>query len=235
MRPILRRREDYPRSGYDIPKGSASDHPLDLSIERPLPNARLWQRSVYRYWWLFLRQNEGYRNCCLSGGGGEYAEIYKDFGDVHSNRFSTWWQKTGANVFTETDDVPAERCHLTSPSVSEEVFSARRKSQRAIRVSVFDHNGSGPLLKPKYAPLGYPNLKLLHLRYKLLILVQTRPDLPLWRILDLSEGHSAGALQGIEERGQKSMVAHRYYREARCIVEYVGKGLFPVRFPSQIK
>ena len=76
-------------------------HPLFRSkeTETGVP----WQRSVYYLWWEFLRRHEGYRETCLNGGGGRYASLYADFGDIHSMDFKEWWQGNdrGATLFAE--------------------------------------------------------------------------------------------------------------------------------------
>ncbi len=59
--------------------------------------------SVYYLWWEFLRRHEGYRRTSESGGEGDYAALYRDFGDVHATDFRTWWTKDerGARLFAE--------------------------------------------------------------------------------------------------------------------------------------
>ena len=60
----------------------------------PYKKAPAWKCSVYYYWWEYLRRHEGYRQCCLSGGEGEYAKLYADFGNVHAHDdFWQWWSK----------------------------------------------------------------------------------------------------------------------------------------------
>ena len=56
-------------------------------------------RAIMYYWWYeFLRLNEGYEKCCRAGGRGEFARIYRDFGDVHKFEFLKWWNTFGPNV-----------------------------------------------------------------------------------------------------------------------------------------
>ena len=226
MRQTLRPRDDYTPFGYGKPKSTECYHPEGSYSTHSLPNARLWKHSVYHYWWLFLRENDGYRNCCRTDGRGDYELLYKDFDDVHAYGFSVWWQKIGLKIFCEGENFQHKR--FDSPDIPgpSDNLLPRCKLEQANSESLFSRDGSGHASKPRYFPVGSPNLKLLNQRYRLLILLQTRPELPLWRILDLSEGRSSGGLQGVEERGQKSMVAHRYYREALCIVDYAGRACF---------
>lgn len=64
----------------------------------PYKGAPSWKCSVYYYWWEYLRRHEGYRQCCLKGGKGDYAKLYADFGDIHAHDdFWLWWSKEGHN------------------------------------------------------------------------------------------------------------------------------------------
>jgi hypothetical protein len=57
----------------------------------PYEDAEGWKCSVYYYWWEYLRRHDGYRETCQNGGRGEYATLYRSFGDVHSGDFHDWW------------------------------------------------------------------------------------------------------------------------------------------------
>jgi hypothetical protein len=64
----------------------------------PYKGAPSWKCSVYYYWWEYLRRHEGYRQCCLKGGKGDYAKLYDDFGDIHAHDdFWQWWSKEAHN------------------------------------------------------------------------------------------------------------------------------------------
>jgi hypothetical protein len=56
------------------------------------------QRSPYYWWWQYLRRNEDYIACCDSGGTGELAWLYADFGDVRNDNFHQWWTGGGRGV-----------------------------------------------------------------------------------------------------------------------------------------
>ena len=62
-----------------------------------------FMQSPYYFWWEFLRRHEGYKETCLNGGKGKYAELYKDFGNVHCQLFRDWWSHgdRGALLFAE--------------------------------------------------------------------------------------------------------------------------------------
>lgn len=76
-------------------------------------------RSVYYYWWTFLRLNESYIECCKNGGEGQHAELYRDFGDIRdearptiknaAEHFQAWWIERGAYLFCEPLEFPMPR------------------------------------------------------------------------------------------------------------------------------
>jgi hypothetical protein len=75
------------------------------------------QRSPYFWWWECLRRNEGYLQCCANGGGGEFAAIYADFGDVRGGSFHAWWTEgeRGVRLFAE-QPLTIQFGELTSPA-----------------------------------------------------------------------------------------------------------------------
>jgi len=78
-------------------------HPLIGTKSKPAA-LHLQQRSPYYWWWAYLRRNAAYIACCESGGEGELAALYKDFGDVRGEEFRTWWgapSNRGAYLFLE--------------------------------------------------------------------------------------------------------------------------------------
>jgi hypothetical protein len=64
------------------------------------PNSERWKWSVFYYWWEYLRRHEGYRQTCEAKGVGQFADLYADFGDIHSSDFWSWWV-THDHLFAE--------------------------------------------------------------------------------------------------------------------------------------
>ena len=62
-----------------------------------------WKRTVYYWWWSYLKRNQDYLKCCDTGGKGKLSALYKDFGDVRSDDFQKWWfeDERGAKLFSE--------------------------------------------------------------------------------------------------------------------------------------
>ena len=93
---------------YAPPLTNLDDISDDQLPKRPFASAKRYQRSVYYYWWLFLKENEGYIECCETGGLGEFAALYADFGDVRGSDFMQWWKATGRELFC----VPIEQIYI---------------------------------------------------------------------------------------------------------------------------
>lgn len=88
---------------------------LDVNREKrphpPHPGAELHERSVYYFWWAFLRENAAYIECCENDGTGPMAGLYADFGDVRgadsSAVFTKWW-KGARHLFCEPPEQKIE-------------------------------------------------------------------------------------------------------------------------------
>ena len=96
---LLGRKVRYFR--YAPPLTKLDDTSDDRRPNPPYRNAPLYTHSVYYFWWLFIKEHEGYLACCASGGKGEYAQLYADFGDVRGDDFMAWWRSTGRDLFCE--------------------------------------------------------------------------------------------------------------------------------------
>lgn len=67
-----------------------------------------WDRSIYYYWWHFLRRSEKFQMACeRSGdyGSKPLRSVYADFGDIFAfddtkRGFQAWWNETNADMGT---------------------------------------------------------------------------------------------------------------------------------------
>lgn len=61
-----------------------------------------WKRTVYYWWWSYLKRNQEYLKCCEANGKGKLSKLYQDFGDVRSDDFQKWWtgDDRGAKLFS---------------------------------------------------------------------------------------------------------------------------------------
>jgi len=77
-------------------------YPTFGTVKRPKADFA-WKTNVYYWWWEYLRRNAAYKRCCEQNGKGRLAELYKDFGDVHSVDFKIWWNEgnRGGQLFAE--------------------------------------------------------------------------------------------------------------------------------------
>ena len=60
-----------------------------------------WTGTIYYQWWDYLRAHDGYKETCEAAGKGEFADLYKKFGNIHSMDFPTWWKRKGRGLFAE--------------------------------------------------------------------------------------------------------------------------------------
>lgn len=91
-------------------------HPLFKKTKTAKGN--WWENSIYYLWWEFLRRHDGYKMTCESGGKGQHANLYADFGNVHDGTFKEWWSKDdrGARLFAEPS-LPSSVVALTSEDI----------------------------------------------------------------------------------------------------------------------
>ena len=78
-------------------------HPLIGTKHKP-SQPRQRERSVYYWWWAYLKRNTEYLACCDAGGTGPLSKLYADFGDVRDDDFRAWWggkQQLGPYLFGE--------------------------------------------------------------------------------------------------------------------------------------
>lgn len=72
-------------------------HPTFGYKNRPKPESA-WKKSVYYWWWAYLKRNADYVACCENGGKGKMSALYADFGDVRGDDFKEWWTQDGRGV-----------------------------------------------------------------------------------------------------------------------------------------
>jgi hypothetical protein len=124
-----------------------------LNEQRRLPKAPSartdkFLRSVYYYWWAFLRLNAEYMETCANDGQGLHSELYQDFGDVSdaarpsisgdSNHFKAWWVERGAFLFAEPNEFEAPRFLPDSARLDQEC-------EICLSVPFTNDLGSGPI------------------------------------------------------------------------------------------
>jgi hypothetical protein len=181
-------------------------HPTFGTKNRPT-SERSWKRSVYYWWWAYLKRSPEYLACCEAGGKGKLASLYKDFGDVRGDDFKAWWREgdRGATLFAEpavevSVRVLNEGDAITDPAKGLSVYlplnlpngflvkrvkdllNAIRKGKRGVQYGRADKSNA------KYKFDGQPNLKALEKTLKVYDMLKERannpttPHIPYWKI-----------------------------------------------------
>ena len=175
-------------------------HPTFGTAKRTKSSSH-WEKSIYYWWFEYLRRNEGYKKTCTQGGLGQFSELYKDFGDIHSLDFKTWWgdQDRGAELFAEPK---SERLveKVTTKLLDSEIensellivkfplnLSKRYLKQQLNKLLDKHHKGKrghryAKKSKAKYVVTGQPNIAALRLMLQIHDYRHANPDLTLWEI-----------------------------------------------------
>ena len=181
-------------------------HPTFGTKNRPT-SERSWKRSVYYWWWAYLKRSPEYLACCEAGGKGKLAHLYKDFGDVRHDDFKVWWREgdRGATLFAEpavevSVRILSEGDAITDPTKGLSVYlplnlpngflvkrvkdllNAIRKGKRGVQYGRADKSNA------KYKFDGQPNLKALEKTLKVYDMTKaeaSKPSgsrMPYWKI-----------------------------------------------------
>lgn len=245
---LLGRKVRYFR--YAPPLTRLDDVSDDQRPNAPYKNAPLYARSVYYYWWLFLKEHEGYQACCEQNGVGEYAELYRDFGDVRSDDFMAWWRERGRDLFCEP---PADEIEVLTQLPADVDFENRIVLSIPVTGDISRTLAElKELLLPAYKQIGKRDNRKSHARYQVSQKPvvsslhnhwlawrarRAHPDATLHELADLA-GIEADAGRGKQDRMSmilKSNKMRRYLSGAKHLVHYVALGKFPVFEPEAIE
>lgn len=230
---------------YAPPLTDLDDYSDDLPKE-PYKNTPKSQRSVYYYWWLFLKEHEGYITCCEAGGEGEYASLYSDFGDVRDDDFMKWWTRGGRKLFCIPQDDPIhvyggagfnltdENRVVVSLPVDrdvDEMLAELKALLKPLRKQVPVRQSDR---RARYEVATKPVLSSLHQHWLVWRLRKQNPDMKLYEIAD-EVGITADDKDGKDPKQLKAIMVSRYIKQSKTLIEYVGKGVFPVMNSFQAK
>ena len=222
----------------------------------PFPNAKPWQCSVYYYWWEYLRRHAGYRETCACGGTGAYAELFADFGDVHSTDFWTWW-RTHNHIFAEPPirqvrhAEPGETADSTTAVLSVPLDTrlslTTAQFRRLVEPLLTQHSHARSVSAAKYPVETKPYLPTLHEHLMVWDARQadtTMSDADIADVVGLRINHVvdgetiasrksvklgyADIEQVIERR--KKLSVQRHIRIAEQYIQYTARGRFPLRY-----
>jgi len=211
-----------------------------------------WTKSVYFWWFEYLRRNEAYKKTCLSKGKGKLANLYADFGDVLDIDFRAWWKtdQRGAVLFSEpiVKDT-LEVINLSDiPSITNKdiiyIKVPLNLSKRFLKAKFYGvlkklHQGKRGIRqarqsKAKYIVIGQPNIEALKKTLKVYDYHLENPQLKLWEIgRDLKLSLADNPLKtdspkiAYDKRNRLSASVSRYLRKAKRMIENTSKGRFP--------
>ena len=218
-------------------------------VKPPYRGAPRHECSVYFFWWEFLRCHEGYKAFCLRGGSGrgakQYGRLYEDFGNVHAWDFVTWWNARGVELFAEPEELvvrrldPGERV-TSDPDiavVSIPLSLSLRKINNRIKhllATEIDRVKGQQRSRARYPVASRPVLSSL---YKTLRVHRARREHPHIHLYEIAEqlgieNRSLSSDTAAHRRWQTSEIA-RHLRLARCLIENVVLGVFPMSKPMR--
>lgn len=212
-----------------------------------------WQRSVYYFWWEYLRRHEGYRRCCKRGGSGRYAKLYRDFGNVHTIKFVDWWEENGLELFGEprppdVEVIASPRTPLKDGYIRLDISLELAERQRIKKIkevlppptSTGGRGGKYPS-RAKYEVVAKPVIAALGQTLLVWDMRKAHPEMALWEIYDACDGldqlppdsskgqkHTRGAGRG-SDRPTKSTIVSRHLRIAQQYIDNIVTGKFPLR------
>ena len=228
----------------------AYQHPTFGTKAHPKPQS-FWLRSVYYWWFEYLRRNEAYKKTCLSKGKGKLANLYDDFGDVFKADFKAWWMRDerGAVLFSEQliedtfevvnfSDISSANKNILYVKIPLNLPKRFLKSKFHELLKKF-HQGKKGIRqarqsKAKYNVIGQPNIEALKKTLKVYDYHIENPNLKLWEIgkdlrLSLADNplYTDSTKISYDKRNRLSATVSRYLRKAKRMIENTSKGRFP--------
>lgn len=225
---------------------------IDLAIypaKRPQPpykDAKGWHCSVYYFWWAFLKENTEFRSGRFAGTDTSEGRVVRYFCDVGTMNFPNWWINVGRFLFAEPRDesIRVEKLPVDAASIEGRVLlsvpfngdTERTLSElRSVLSAAFEAQGldTGPSRARFPVQLTSP-LHALYRRYQVWCARRNNPDAPLHEVGLIAGLLPSGSLDIFDVRRSFAATTSRYLKEATCIVEQVGRGLFPIMNPQQL-
>lgn len=239
-----------------------SDNPKDVFGGKPpvppFEGATAQQSSVYYYWWLYLRENADYITTCENRGSGPCAELYRDFGDVRHDFFGLWWDQRGCELFCENigdpdrpsvrslsarhSDRNLRRWEREGDPYEEVIIAINRKTPISVAMTLLRDILEEELPPPSdpsastslYPAFTKPVLKSLH---NLLEVHKLRREHPKMHLHEFGVAAGLYKPSGDADTTTKmasATAASRALKQAALLIEYVGKGVFPVTTKVQV-
>jgi hypothetical protein len=215
-----------------------------------------FKQSLHYLWWEYLRRSTRYKETCKNGGKGELRELYKDFGDVFTVDFKTWWQIDNRGIELFAEELPDDKIRRVNKAedlnLKDEILTVSiplNLPQEFILETVrkmlkkAGHQGEKGVKTNKestarYKIVGGVNKSGLRNSLKLWDLKQQKPELKnyqlaieckvgnFWKFLD-GKDELMDKEQRYLERALLSSIANRHLRKVERIIKSVEEGKFP--------
>lgn len=229
-------------------------HPTFGTKNRPKTESA-WKKSVYYWWWAYLKRNAEYLTCCEKGGKGKLSNLYADFDDVRGDDFKAWWTNgdRGARLFAEPLAEDGVRVLQMG-----EVFTGDTKTlvvsfplnlpkkfleKRFRAILATQHMGKrghqhAKKSQAKYQFNGQPNLEGLELTLAVYDFRSAHPEMTLWEIGNalpkfmVAQKIKPSDKDSTDKRNVLAASVSRYLRKAKSYIEATGRGCFLSGPPS---
>lgn len=206
----------------------------------PYSGAEGWKCSIFYYWWRFVREIPGLHDAIKAGGPYPIGSIHQDFRRAFDSNFRDWWIIEGRYLFCEprTSGISLEKLPLPVSGYGDRVVIsiplqadldqviAEMKQLLKPEMSKFKAE-QGPS-RARYPVIGKPVLSSLHMHYKVWRARQDNPDLTLYQIADLAGVMPSLGAHDANTKSVRSTAVSRYLRQAKMIIDFAARGVFPV-------
>lgn len=226
-------------------------HPVFGTASKLAPPTK-WEKTIYFWWWAYLKRNAVYLQTCENGGDGPCAGLYRDFGDVRGDDFKAWWSEDGrgARLFAE----PRAEDSVRLLNEGEEALSRdealtislplnlpkKTLEAHVKRLLAVHHKGQrgkqyAKQSRARYKVQGQPNVPALAMGLAVWDMRHANPEMPLWEIGDrvpgllrtqkIKPGDDHHDLT-VKKRALAAVVS-RYIKRVQSSIDGVKRGDFP--------
>lgn len=210
------------------------------------------RKSVYYWWWEYLKRSAAYRRALQDGTKSEQLErLVNDFGDIHNVDFKKWWgsEQRGARLFSTLDQ---KQISVTSLRVDERGIEyldvciplnlPRRHIEKKLKLILDKHHKgrkgrqNARLQQANYSVSRYPNVIALSTALSVYDAKQQHPDIPMWKVAVLSmpkykhyreKLRDPGFKLDYDQKRQAAVEVYRYIKQVKVSISNTEKGVFP--------
>ncbi len=204
-----------------------------------------YTKSLHYLWWEYIRRSEKYKETCMNKGKGELNELYKDFGDVFSVDFKTWWRTDNRGIELFAEELPDDKIRrvkkIEDLNLKDEILTlsipldlpqefildtvrkmlkkAGHKGEKGIKTN--------KVSTARYKIIGGVNKDSLRSSLKLYDMKKKNPKMKLYELARECKFGSFWKEDSGEVRLLLSSIANRHLRRVEHIIKSVEEGKFP--------